>query len=145
MDDVWVRYRQLLAEHRFDEALAEAKRVAPMEVPAGFDRDFYIEHMVRNHVDVELGRKSMSTETAEKTPEEPTITWQELVREEAKKVPAWAEANIGNDFADYVLYEHTGFPGFWDIPKDGKDGIECCRTQVRKFFETHKPSAGASK
>lgn len=35
--------------------------------------------------------------------------------------------------ADYILWEHTGFPEFWNIPKDGKTNIACCRKQLRQF------------
>jgi hypothetical protein len=52
-DDRWMKYRQLIIERLFNEALVEAKRVAPA-APDGFDRDFYIEHMVQNHVEEEL-------------------------------------------------------------------------------------------
>jgi hypothetical protein len=67
-----------------------------------------------------------------------TPTWHGLVRQEAKKAPAWSGFYVNKAFADYVLYEHTGFPEFWNS-EDGATPEECCRTQVRKFFEKHTP------
>jgi len=56
MADGWDRYRELLASGRFEKALVEAKRVGP-EVVEGFDRDAYVEHMVRNHVEEEQRKR----------------------------------------------------------------------------------------
>jgi hypothetical protein len=80
-------------------------------------------------------RKAMEQQEEKKEP-----TWQDLVREEAKKIPAWATTEIDNGFADYIMFEHTGFPSFWNIPEDGKTPEECARTQVKKFFESCTPA-----
>jgi hypothetical protein len=45
MADTWATYWALVRAGDFDGAVAEAKRVHP-ENP-----DFYVEHMVRNHID----------------------------------------------------------------------------------------------
>lgn len=31
---------------------------------------------------------------------------------------------------DSLLWEHTGFPNFWNIPRDGATPEECCRKQL---------------
>lgn len=41
--------------------------------------------------------------------------------------------------ADYVIYEETGFPEFWNIPEDGKDPVECMQTQLRRYFRSCTP------
>ena len=53
------------------------------------------------------------------------MTWIELVRSEMP----W----LGDDEAGYVLWNHTGFPSFWNIPADGETPEECCRTQLRRL------------
>jgi hypothetical protein len=30
----------------------------------------------------------------------------------------------------YILWNSTGFPGFWRIPEDGATGGECCLKQL---------------
>ena len=41
--------------------------------------------------------------------------------------------------ADYLIYEETGFPEFWNIPEDGNDPIECMQTQLRRYFRSYTP------
>lgn len=58
------------------------------------------------------------------------MTWNELVKQEASA----AGFTIDDETAGAILWESTGFPGFWNIPKDGSTPQECCRTQLREFF-----------
>mgnify|MGYP003423372163 CR=1 FL=1 len=34
---------------------------------------------------------------------------------------------------EYILWNHTGYPSFWAIPKDGNTPEECLRTQLRQY------------
>jgi hypothetical protein len=47
------------------------------------------------------------------------------------------EASV--DDSEYILWEHTGYPSFWHIPRDGNTPEECLRTQVRAFFAALPP------
>ena len=53
------------------------------------------------------------------------MTWLELVRE------YFPDAT--DEEADYILWEKTGFPGFWNIPEDGNTPEECCRKQLKEL------------
>ena len=46
---------------------------------------------------------------------------------------AWSRniLNLTDDNVEYILWEHTGFPGFWD----GRDPEACLRRQVNEFFD----------
>ncbi len=58
-------------------------------------------------------------------------TWADLARS-----VAWEFGiDLSFDEADYVLWEHTGFPSFWR-----GDPRECATEQLREFF-----AAGASR
>jgi len=35
-----------------------------------------------------------------------------------------------DEFLDYILWEETGFPYFWNIPEDGTTPEECMRKQL---------------
>lgn len=37
---------------------------------------------------------------------------------------------------EFILWEKTGFPCFWDIPKDGNTEEECLRKQLLEFKES---------
>lgn len=54
------------------------------------------------------------------------LTWIELVQEVATEM-GW---DCDPEYADYILYEYTGFPSFWD----GDNPAECCRKQLREYF-----------
>jgi len=54
-------------------------------------------------------------------------TWNDLVRE------VFPDAT--DEQADYILWEHTGFPGFWNIPNEGNTPEECCRQQLYNLRE----------
>lgn len=54
-------------------------------------------------------------------------TWVELVRE------VFPDAT--DDEADYILWEHTGFPSFWNIPEEGETPEECCKFQLELLKE----------
>lgn len=58
------------------------------------------------------------------------MTWLELAKDEAKK----EGLKIDDRIADHVLWEFTGFPCFWDIPRLGGTPEECCRTQLSEYF-----------
>jgi len=57
----------------------------------------------------------------------------------ALMIPTWRDTargvawefgrDISPEEADYLLWEHTGFPEFWN----GDPGA-CCRQQLREFF-----------
>jgi hypothetical protein len=52
-------------------------------------------------------------------------TWADLARS-----VAWEFGiDLSFDDADYILWEHTGFPSFWE----GKPR-ECCTAQLRAYF-----------
>ena len=55
------------------------------------------------------------------------MTIVEVVREEAARFGcAMTDAEV-----EHVLWEHTGWPAFWNIPADGNTPEECLRKQVR--------------
>jgi len=54
-------------------------------------------------------------------------SWIDLVREYFP--------NISDEDADALLWEYTGFPCFWNIPKDGETPEECCRKQLAALRE----------
>lgn len=53
------------------------------------------------------------------------MNWIELVQETAKEF----DIKLTSSEADYILWEETGFPAFFD-----GDPETCCREQLRKFF-----------
>ena len=53
------------------------------------------------------------------------MTWIELVKE-------YFPDATGEE-AEYILWEETGFPAFWDIPRDGRTVEECCRKQLQEY------------
>jgi hypothetical protein len=50
-------------------------------------------------------------------------TWLDVVRE------VFPDAD--DDTASHLLWNHTGFPHFWHIPRDGATPPECAVTQLR--------------
>lgn len=38
--------------------------------------------------------------------------------------------SASDDEVDFILWNHTGFPEFWDIPKDGWTATQCLRKQL---------------
>ena len=36
---------------------------------------------------------------------------------------------------DYILWGHTSFPNFWNIPRDGWTSTQCLRTQLAQLKE----------
>lgn len=53
------------------------------------------------------------------------MLWAELVREYFP--------NASDDEVEHILWTHTGFPCFWNMPKDGNTPEECCRTQLKEL------------
>jgi hypothetical protein len=53
MADTWTTYWAFVRAGDFDGAVTEAKRVHPGAAPIELDGhpDFYVRHMVRNHID----------------------------------------------------------------------------------------------
>lgn len=41
--------------------------------------------------------------------------------------------DISEDEADHIVWGHTGFPGFWNIPTDGATPEECFRKQLQTY------------
>jgi hypothetical protein len=56
------------------------------------------------------------------------MTWLEAVKDEAAKLGK----QLDDDSAGYLLWNHTGYPEFWNIPADGATPEECMRKQVRE-------------
>ena len=44
-----------------------------------------------------------------------------------------------DEFCEFVLWEKTGYPSFWNIPKDGNTPEECFRKQLSDFKDEPKP------
>ena len=61
-------------------------------------------------------------------PQTITMTFNEIIKE------YFPDAT--KDEAEAILWEHTGFPIFWNIPEDGKTPEECFRTQLAKLRRT---------
>ena len=38
-----------------------------------------------------------------------------------------------DDECEFILWEKTGYPAFWNIPKDGWTAKECLETQLRRL------------
>jgi len=38
-----------------------------------------------------------------------------------------------DDFLEFVIWEYTGFPSFWNIPQEGNTPEECFRKQLNDF------------
>jgi len=56
------------------------------------------------------------------------MTWLEAVKDEAAKLGK----HLDDASAGYLLWNHTGFPEFWDTPRDGITPEECMRKQIRE-------------
>jgi hypothetical protein len=56
------------------------------------------------------------------------MTWLEAVKDEAAKLGK----QLDDASAGHLLWNHTGFPHFWNIPADGATPEECMRKQVRE-------------
>jgi hypothetical protein len=41
--------------------------------------------------------------------------------------------SASDDEIDNILWTHTGFPDFWNIPEDGWTASQCLRTQLKKL------------
>lgn len=46
--------------------------------------------------------------------------------------------NATDEFLEYVIWEKTGYPHFWNIPEDGASPEECFRKQLLKVEEDIK-------
>ena len=40
-----------------------------------------------------------------------------------------------DEFLGHIIWSHTGFPYFWDIPADGNTPEECLRKQLKEVQE----------
>lgn len=73
-----------------------------------------------------------STKTTSSDPSSETATvvesytWQDLAKDVGKEFGK----TLTNDQADYLLWNHTGFPSFWK-----GDPVEECRAQLRSAFK----------
>ena len=41
--------------------------------------------------------------------------------------------DVCDDDLDGIIWSYTGFPGFWNIPKDGNTPEECLRYQLKRL------------
>jgi len=41
--------------------------------------------------------------------------------------------SISDDEIGYILWNHTGYPEFWNIPEDGWTASQCLRKQLSEF------------
>jgi len=53
------------------------------------------------------------------------MTYAEVVREYFP--------DASDEGVNFILWEWTGFPGFWNIPRDGETIEACLRKQLRDF------------
>jgi len=53
------------------------------------------------------------------------MTYAEVVREYFP--------DASDEVVDFILWERTGFPGFWNILGDGETTEACLRKQLRDF------------
>ena len=44
---------------------------------------------------------------------------------------------LADEELDHVIWEYTGFPSFWNIPKDGNTPEECFRKQLLAYARAH--------
>jgi len=42
---------------------------------------------------------------------------------------------LSDNELNYIIWNHTGYPAFWHIPRDGDTPEECLRTQLNKYRE----------
>lgn len=63
----------------------------------------------------------------EPNPEDKDRHWFDIIRDVFPKAT--------DDECDYLLWNETGFPYFWNIPEDGQTPADCARTQLRKLKE----------
>ena len=62
-----------------------------------------------------------------------TITFKEaivIIVEEAAKLGK----TVCRSYAEHILFEHTGWPWFWNIPVDGHTPEECLRKHASEYF-----------
>lgn len=52
-------------------------------------------------------------------------TWRDVVRD--------VFPDVSDEECDGLLWEHTGFPCFWNV-KDGETPADCARTQLRRLL-----------
>jgi hypothetical protein len=43
--------------------------------------------------------------------------------------------DVERDKAEYILWEKTSFPDFWNIPNDGWTAQQCLRTELKRLVE----------
>jgi hypothetical protein len=58
--------------------------------------------------------------------------------EVAREITQAHGIQVDDAMLDYIIFEHTGFPSFWDIPKDGATPEECLRKQLTEWCELQK-------
>lgn len=46
--------------------------------------------------------------------------------------------DVTDDDLNCIIWGRTGFPSFWDVPKDGNTPEECFRKQFEKIKEDYK-------
>jgi len=55
----------------------------------------------------------------------PTINCKEIVKE------YFPEAD--DDYIEFIIWNETSFPEFWNIPEDGWTAKQCLRTELRRY------------
>jgi hypothetical protein len=63
------------------------------------------------------------------------------MREEAMEEKSWTLIDVIREYipnvtemeAEFIVWEKTGYPSFWDIPTDGQTPEECFRKQVQEY------------
>lgn len=55
-------------------------------------------------------------------------------REVAQDIARSMGKKLTDEQADRIIWEFTGFPAFWNIPRDGDTPEECIRTQISRFL-----------
>ena len=43
--------------------------------------------------------------------------------------------DASDEDVEFILWERTGYPSFWRIPRDGASPIECLRKQLKHLTE----------
>lgn len=44
--------------------------------------------------------------------------------------------DLPDDVISFILWDHTGYPQFWNIPEDGDTPEECLRKQLKEYQDS---------
>ena len=45
---------------------------------------------------------------------------------------------LNDEALEHIIWEETGYPSFWNIPKDGKTPEQCFRKQLKDFADKYE-------